>query len=275
MSWQRDLSLGGWSEIFFGKPGGFFWGLWTFYWACEYSLRLWIFYKACGYFITFTDIFYACGYFSNLRKFYQGSWLFMLDSMYKDCLKVWKVKKERVNLNKYSYRLHIYEEVVKILQVNKYNTEYIEILNDSNFILTEHEKMKKCINPAETTNTGLRLQLSWNIHWFVMFSEKTVLFTSERVSEKLFMTKFCNHYPLLTLHIAGLRVDNSKIFLVKSWKLVRGKGTKIPILELRDIIEKLLTGKFIYLYFSSHQRQTCQLPPKTFVPQYNEISNVF
>ena len=89
------------------------------------------------------------------------------------------------------------------------------ILNSSNFILTELEEMKSCINRVETKNTGVGLQLRWHF-LLVMLFEKTVLSTSKRVCKLPFTLKLCKLYPILAPHIAGLRGDNSKNVIVKS-----------------------------------------------------------
>ena len=43
--------------------------------------------------------------------------------------------------------------------------------------------------------------------------------------------KVCNLYPMLSLHIAGLRIYNGKSVNVRSWNIVKGKGATVPILE--------------------------------------------
>ena len=44
--------------------------------------------------------------------------------------------------------------------------------------------------------------------------EKTVPSTTKRVCKIQFVSEICNHDPMFTLHIAGLRVDNSKSVMV-------------------------------------------------------------
>ena len=53
---------------------------------------------------------------------------------------------------------------------------------------------------------------------------------------------------MFTLHIAGLRVDNSKIVIVKSWDMIWGKWTEVPKFEQRDTIDNLLQSKIIHFY---------------------------
>ena len=62
------------------------------------------------------------------------------------------------------------------------------------------------------------------------------------------MTEICGHDPMFTLHIAGLRVDNSKSVLVKSWNIVWGERTEVPKFEQRDAIDNLLQSKIIQFY---------------------------
>ena len=50
---------------------------------------------------------------------------------------------------------------------------------------------------------------------------------------------------MFTLHIAGFRVDNSKSVIIKSWKIVWGKRTKVQKFERRDTTDNLLQSKII------------------------------
>ena len=50
---------------------------------------------------------------------------------------------------------------------------------------------------------------------------------------------------MFTLHIAGLRVDNSKSVIIKIWNIVWGKRTEVPELQQRDTIDNLLQSKVI------------------------------
>ena len=118
-----------------------------------------------------------------------------------------------------SYKQHIYNEIAKKIHVITYKTEYNKILNSSNFFLTELEEMKSCKNREETVSTGMGLQLCWHLLLVKLF-EETLLFTSRRVCKIHFLMKLCNHYPMLTLHNAGLPVDNSKGVTVKSWSIL-------------------------------------------------------
>ena len=72
---------------------------------------------------------------------------------------------------------------------------------------------------------GAGLQLYQN-HLLLMLFEKTVLFMSKSFCKAHFMTKSGNHYPMLTLHKAGLRVRNIRKNIVRSWNIVRGKKPK-------------------------------------------------
>ncbi len=64
-----------------------------------------------------------------------------------------------------------------------------------------------------------------------MLLEETVLFTTKRVRKIQYLTRFGNHYPMLTLHIAGLRIYNAKSVIVENWNIDRGKRATVPILE--------------------------------------------
>ena len=81
--------------------------------------------------------------------------------------------------------------------------------------------MKIFKNLVETTNTGVVLQKCWH-HVVVMPFEKTPFLTSKRFSKMYIVKKPCIQYPMLTLHFAGLRVDNNKGVIVKSWNIVGG-----------------------------------------------------
>ena len=62
------------------------------------------------------------------------------------------------------------------------------------------------------------------------------------------MPEICNHDPLFILRIAGLRVDNSKSVIIKSWNIVSGERTEVPKFEQKDTIENLLQSKNIQFY---------------------------
>ena len=162
------------------------------------------------------------------------------------------------------YNLHIYKKIRK-LHVITYEWKYINIVNSCNFFLSEFEEMKSCIYRVETANAGMGLQWIWH-HLFILPLEEIVLFTTKRVCKKQFLTRVCNHYPMLTLHIAGLRVYNGKSVIVKSWNIVRGKKATVPIpKEPRDTVDFLLERNIIHFRCFFQQHQTCQLHPMTFV----------
>ena len=50
-------------------------------------------------------------------------------------------------------------------------------------------------------------------------SENCTLYIQESLQNTIQM-EICNHDPMFTLHIAELRVDNSKSVIIKSWNLV-------------------------------------------------------
>ena len=47
-----------------------------------------------------------------------------------------------------------------------------------------------------------------------MLLEKTVLFTTKGVCKIQFVSEICYHDPMVSLHIAGLRVDKSKNVII-------------------------------------------------------------
>ena len=108
-------------------------------------------------------------------------------------------------------------------------------MNSCSFFLSEIEEMKSCIYRVETANAGMGLQWVWH-HLFILLLEETVLFATKRICKIHYLTRVCNHYPMLTVHFAGLRVYNGKSVIVKSWIIVRGKTATVPILEIRLII---------------------------------------
>ena len=120
-------------------------------------------------------------------------------------------------------------------------------MNSCNFLL-KFEEMKCCINCIKAANTWVRLRGRWHHLLVVLVVEKTVHFTSKRVCKIKFVSEICNHDPMFTLHIAGLRVDNSKSIIIKSWNIVWREQTQVPNFEQRDTIDKLLQSKIIHFY---------------------------
>ena len=109
-------------------------------------------------------------------------------------------------------------------------------MNSCNFFFSQFEEMKSCIYRVETANAGMGLQWIWH-HLFLLLLEETVQFTTKRVcKKKQFLTRVCNHYPMLTPHIAGLRVYNGKSVIVKSWNIFRGKRATVPSSRIQLII---------------------------------------
>ena len=62
------------------------------------------------------------------------------------------------------------------------------------------------------------------------------------------MSEICNQDQMLTLYIAGLRVDNSKSVIIESWNIVWGEQPEVPKLEQRDTIDNLLQSKIVHFY---------------------------
>ena len=63
-----------------------------------------------------------------------------------------------------------------------------------------------------------------------MLLGETVLFTTKRVCKIQFLTRVCNHYPMLTMHIDGLRIYNIKTVIVKSCN-IEGKEPRYRYLS--------------------------------------------
>ena len=62
------------------------------------------------------------------------------------------------------------------------------------------------------------------------------------------MSEICNHDPVFTLHNDGLRVDNSKSVIIKSFNIAWGERTEVPKFEQKYTIDKLLQSKIILSY---------------------------
>ena len=60
--------------------------------------------------------------------------------------------------------------------------------------------------------------------------------------------KNCNHGPMFTLHIAGLRVDKSKSLIFKSWNIVWRERTQVPKFVQRNTIDHFWQSKNIHFY---------------------------
>ena len=128
------------------------------------------------------------------------------------------------------YNLHVYIGMKELLYVVFNKWQYIDVVNSSIFFLSDLEEIKSCMTCVETGNTGMGLQLCGH-HLLVLLLEETVLLRTGRVCKKQKLASVCTHYPLLAPHFAGLRIYNSKSFVVKSWNIVRMKKTTVPTLE--------------------------------------------
>ena len=98
---------------------------------------------------------------------------------------------------------------------------------------------------------------------------KKLHFTTKRVCQIQFVARVCNHYPMLTLHIAGLRIYNGKSLFVESRNTdtqTEANETKYRLLSsgIRLIICWRESLSILDNFFNKHQ--TCQLQPITFVP---------
>ena len=105
------------------------------------------------------------------------------------------------------------------IQIITYKVEYINIVNPCNFFLLKLEETKSCIYCIKAAYTLVRLYGCWHHLLVVLVVEKTVPLTSKRVCKIQFVSEICNHDPMFTLHIAGLRVDIKSVIL-KSWNIV-------------------------------------------------------
>ena len=94
-------------------------------------------------------------------------------------------------------------------------------MNSCNFFSSKLEEMKSCIYRVKTANTWVRLQWIWHHLLVVLVAEKTLPFTSKRDCNKQFVSEISSHDPMFTLHIAGLRVDNSKRVIIYFFEKVR------------------------------------------------------
>ena len=165
--------------------------------------------------------------------------------------------------------MHHYLERFKILHENTYEEKYIDIVDSSDFFLSELEEMERCIYRAETANAGMRLQWLWH-HLLVLPLGKFWL--TGRISKMQFATRICYHYPMLILHIAGLRIYNGEIIFVKCWIKVRRKRTMKPTIQWRDAFDCLLERDNNHFTCFFRQHQTCYLQPDIRSP--NTVSSV-
>ena len=53
---------------------------------------------------------------------------------------------------------------------------------------------------------------------------------------------------MFNLHIAGLRVENSKSVIIESWNMISGKRSEVPKFEQKDTVNTLLQSKIIHFY---------------------------
>ena len=147
-------------------------------------------------------------------------------------------------------------------------------MSSCNFFLPEFEEMKSCIYRVETANAGMGLQWFWH-HLFTLLLEKIVTFTTKNVCKIKFLTRVCNHFPMLTLQLALLLIFISKSVNVKSWDIVRGKEPRYRYLSsgIRLIICWRETSSFFDTF--SKNTQLVNYNRRHLFSQYNEFSNVF
>ena len=111
----------------------------------------------------------------------------------------------------------------------------------------------------------MKLNRYWHHLLVVLVVEKTLLFTHKRVCKTHFIWEIGNHDPMFTLHIAGLRADNSKSVIVKSWNIVWGERTEVQKFEQRNTIDNLLQSKSIYFQTSFPTTPNLSRQPTAFV----------
>ena len=92
----------------------------------------------------------------------------------------------------------------------------MNIVNSCNFLLSKLEDMKSGRFCMKAANNWVRLYGCRHHLLVVLVVEKNIPFTSKRVCKLQFMSKICNHDPILTLIFVGLRVDNSESVTIKS-----------------------------------------------------------
>ena len=81
---------------------------------------------------------------------------------------------------------------------------------------------------------------------------------------------------MFTLHIARLRVDNSKSVIIKSWNIVWGERTEVPNFEQRDTINLFFAEQnYPFLHIFSNNTEFVNCNRRHSFTQYNEFSNVF
>ena len=172
-------------------------------------------------------------------------------------LKKWEV----TIINKTLYNLHVYIEQIEILHVFIYEWKYINVVNFGNFFLSELEEMKSFIYSVETANAECDCRSSGTICLYCCLS-KLYFCLRESLQNTIgdkSLQSLSNAHPAYCC-VASFWWQKSH------GKIVRGKCTKVPILESRATIDYLLERNIIHFGYFFQQHQTCQLPPKTFVP---------
>ena len=146
-------------------------------------------------------------------------------------------------------------------------------MNSCNFFVSKLEEMKSCIYCIKTVFAWVRLWGRW-YHLLVKVIEKTVSFTSKRVCRIQFVSEICNHDPMFTRPITGLRVDKCKSLNIKRWNIVWGEQTEVPKFEGYD--QKFAAEQnyqFLHILFNNNKLVNCNR--RYSFTHYNEFSNVF
>ena len=74
-------------------------------------------------------------------------------------------------------------------------------------------------------------------------------FRTRRVCKMQFLTRYCNDYPMFSLHVSGLRIYSGESVNVKNWNLVKRKRAMVSRLEYRDTTDNLLERNNINFSF--------------------------
>ena len=165
-------------------------------------------------------------------------------------------------------------EEIKVTLVFTYEWKNIDIVNSTIFFLSELEEMKSCIYRVETANAGIGLYWFWH-HLLVMQLEEIVLFNSGRSRKMQSGTNFCNHYPVFTQHIAGLRIENGKSWLERVGNKCEGNDPRYRHVSKRIRLGVCWKAISSSVYILSNESKLFNCIQRHSVSQYREFSNVF
>ena len=93
---------------------------------------------------------------------------------------------------------------------------------------------------------------------------KLFFLTTERMCKKHYLTRVCRYYPMLILHIAGLRIYYGRSVNIQSWNIVRWERSRYWYsssgIRLINCWRETFSISYVF-----QQHQLCQLQPKTFL----------